>query len=349
MVKVKIVGAGGYGGVGAAELLTKHPQAEIVALIDVIDVGRRISDLYPHLLDGCDLSITHPDDDKSEADFAFFATPDGVCMKSAASYLDQGYKIIDYSGDFRFNTSEAYAEYASRVGLETEHAAPDLLAKSAYGLCECHRDEIQAAQIVGNPGCFAVSAILGALPAIAEDLVDPSSFIFDAKTGVSGAGKRPSAIFHFPHRYEEMNAYKIGAHQHVIEVERELGIVAKQEINVTFTAQVVPIVRGIMTTVYARMHPGVEYQNLLDCYRNYYHDEPFVHVFSQNDTVGNRAVRGTNKSALWINLDRRTNTMIVMSHIDNLVKGQAGSAVQNMNVMCGIPETTGLELSGMYP
>ncbi len=349
MVKVKIVGAGGYGGVGAAELLTRHPEAEIVALLDVVDVGKRISDLYPHLLGGCDIPIAHPDEDASSADIVFFATPDGVAMKRALYYLEQGCKVVDYSGDFRFNTTEAYAEYASRIGLNPEHASPGLLPGSAYGLCELHRDEIQAVQIVGNPGCFAVSAILGAAPALRKKLIDPGTLIFDAKTGVSGAGKKPSAQFHLPHRYEEMNAYKIATHQHVMEIERELSSIVMHEISVTFTAQVIPIVRGIMTSIYARLQPGVDYASLLEAYRSSYQDEPFVDVFPETDTVGNRAVRGTNKCALWINVDRRTNTMIVMSHIDNLLKGQAGSAVQNMNVMCGLPETMGLELFGMYP
>ena len=349
MITVKIVGAGGYGGVGAAELLTKHPKAEIIAMLDVVDVGKKISDLYPHLKGGCDITITHPDDDTCQADVVFFATPDGVGMKLASQYLDQGCKIVDYSGDFRFNTASAYAEYASRIGLNPDHAAPELLSKSAYGICELHRDDIKSAQIVGNPGCFAVSAILAATPALQENLIDPSTLIFDAKTGVSGAGKNPNALFHYPHRYEEMNAYKISKHQHVMEVERELGIVAGQNISVTFTTQVIPIVRGIMTSVYARMGENVDYTKLLECYRNYYADEPFVDVYSESDTVGNRAIRGTNKCAVWINLDRRTNTMIIISHIDNLVKGQAGSAVQNMNIMCGLPETTGLELVGMYP
>lgn len=349
MVNVKIVGAGGYGGVGAIELLTKHPEAKIVALLDVVDIGKRIFDLYPHLTGGCDIPITHPDKDTAEADVVFFATPDGVGMKQAGTYLAQGCKVVDYSGDFRFNTKEAYAEYARRIGLNPEHASPELLPQSAYGLGELHRDAIRRATIVGNPGCFAVSAILGAAPALHEKLIDPSTLIFDAKTGVSGAGKKASAQFHFPHRYEEMNAYKIAKHQHVMEVERELGMVARRELQVTFTTQVLPIVRGIMTSVYAKLAPGVGYERLLDAYRSYYRDEPFVGVFSETDAVSNRTVRGTNKCALWINLDRRTGIMIVMSHIDNLVKGQAGSAVQNMNIMCGIPETMGLESFGMYP
>lgn len=349
MVKVKLVGAGGYGGVGAVEILSRHPDAELVTLVDLVDTGKAISELYPHLAGTCDLTITHPDEDDTEADVVFFSTPDRVGMKNAPDYFDRGYKIIDYSGDFRFNTKEAYAEYASRISLDTEHLSPQLLQHSAYGIAELHRTEIQSAKIVGNPGCFAVSACLGAAPAVKAGIVDTDTLIFDAKTGVSGAGKKPNAIFHYPHRYDEMNAYRVCKHQHVMEVERELGLLAGQEITVTFNTQVIPVVRGIMTSIYARVDEGVTYEKILDAYRDFYDSEPFVTIIDENGAAGNRHVRGTNRCVLWINLDRRTGTMLVMSHIDNLMKGQAGSAVQNMNILFGLDETGGLKTPGMYP
>jgi N-acetyl-gamma-glutamyl-phosphate reductase len=349
MLNVKIIGAGGYGGVGAIELLIRHPQAKLVALLDIVDVGKKISDQYPHLKGVCDMPIQHPDEDRSKADVVFFATPDGVGMREAKKYLDQGVKVIDYSGDFRFDSTQAYTDYATRIGLDPDHASPDLLHQTTYGLCEIYRSKIAASPIVGNPGCFAVSAILGALPALKHDLIDPDTLIFDAKTGVSGAGKKANAIFHYPHRYEEMNAYKVGRHQHVMEVERELSLKADKPVKITFTTQVIPLVRGIMTSIYARTTDSVDYEKALQAYQNDYKNEPFVHVYDETGSVGNRYVRGTNKCALWINFDRRTHTLIVLSHIDNLVKGQAGSAVQNMNVMFGLPETLGLDIAGAYP
>ena len=247
MVKVKLVGAGGYGGVGAAEIFSRHPQAELAALVDIVDVGKRISDLYPHLTGICDLEITDAEHDRTEADVVFFATPDRVGMASIGPYIDSGARVIDYSGDFRFDSPEAYTEYASRIDLETQHLTPELLTDSAYGLAELHRDKIAEAKVVGNPGCFAVSATLAAAPAVASKLIDATSIIFDAKTGVSGAGKKERPAFHFPHRYEEMNAYKMCRHQHVMEVERELSLQYGSRISVTFNTQVVPVVRGIMT------------------------------------------------------------------------------------------------------
>ncbi len=349
MVKVKIIGAGGYGGVGATEILSRHPGAQLVSLVDLVDSGKKISDLYPHLEGICDLPITHPDKDDVDADVVFFATPDRVGMKMAAKYVEAGYKIVDYSGDFRFDTTEAYAEYASRINLDTDHLAPELLDHSAYGIAELHRSDIVAAKIVGNPGCFAVSALLGAGPAVSSGLIELDTLVFDAKTGVSGAGKKPNALFHYPHRYEEMNAYKMCKHQHVMEVERELGLLAKKKVTVTFNTQVLPVVRGIMTSIYAKVKGGVSYDDLLSAFSGAYAKEPFVTVIDETGTAGNRHVRGTNRCVIWVNFDRRTDTMVVMSHIDNLMKGQAGSAVQNMNILFGLEETAGLKTPGMYP
>ncbi|MBT3274039.1 MAG: N-acetyl-gamma-glutamyl-phosphate reductase [Spirochaetales bacterium] len=349
MVKVKLVGAGGYGGVGAIEILSRHPEAELVALVDLLDTGKPISELYPHLSGICDMVITHPDDDSTEADVVFFSTPDRVGMKTAPAYFEKGYKIIDYSGDFRFNTEAVYAEYASRINLETNHLSPELLSHSAYGLSEFHRKEITDAKIVGNPGCFAVSSILGAGPAVAANLIDLNTLVFDAKTGVSGAGKKAHPLFHYPHRYDEMNAYKMCKHQHVMEIERELGLLAGKDVQITFNTQVIPVVRGIMTSVYAKVNEGVNYDSLLAAYRDFYANEPFITVTDESGTAGNRHIRGTNRCVLWINLDRRTGTMVIMSHIDNLLKGQAGSAVQNMNILFGLNERAGLETPGLYP
>ena len=349
MVKVKIVGAGGYGGVGAIEILSRHPEAELSALVDVADTGKRISDLYPHLQGTCDMIITSPEDDAAQADVVFFATPDRVGMSLAPDYISKGYKIVDYSGDFRFNNPGAYAEYASRISLEAEHLAPELLEQSAYGIAELHRSEIGKSNVVGNPGCFAVGAILAAAPVVAKALIDLDTLIFDAKTGASGAGKKPSALFHFPHRYEEMNAYKMCKHQHVMEIERELGILADKQVAITFNTQVVPVVRGIMTSLYAKGKETLSYESLISAYREFFRNEPFISIIDETGSAGNRHIRGTNRCVLWINLDKRTNTLVVMSHIDNLLKGQAGSAVQNMNILFGLEETLGLSSPGMYP
>ncbi len=350
-IKVGIIGAGGYGGCGAIELLLGHPQAEIAALIDKQDVDKPISALYPHLKGFCDLPLLDPNDPNRPDDFhvVFFATPDGVGQKEASSWLHKGVKVIDYSGDFRFSDLETYKGYAARIGKKGEHASPDLLPQSVYGLAELHREEIAKSNLVGNPGCFAVSCILGLAPALKGKLIETASIICDAKTGVSGAGKTPSPAFHYPARYEAMNAYKISGHQHVYEIEQELGLIAGKEIKVTFTPHVVPLTRGILTTIYAQIKDGLDVKTIQDTYESFYQDEAFVRIFGPAAPQSSMDVRGSNFCNLSLNVDERTGKLIVVSLIDNLVKGQAGSAVQNMNIMFGLEETAGLLRPGQYP
>ncbi|MFC1821519.1 N-acetyl-gamma-glutamyl-phosphate reductase [Thermodesulfobacteriota bacterium] len=350
-VKVGIMGAGGYGGCGAIELLIRHPQAKISALFDKQDIGRTISDLYPHLKGFCDLPLIDPDEPGAPDDFdvIFYATPDGVGQKTARAWLDRGVKIIDYSGDFRFNDPETYKGYAARIGRDSDHADPGLLTQTVYGLAELHRDEIVASNLVGNPGCFAVSCILGLAPALKSELIEQGSIICDAKTGVSGGGKNPSPTFHYPARYEAMNAYKISGHQHVNEIERELGLVAGEELKITFTPHVVPLTRGILTTIYGQLKEGQDMMSIEKAYRSFYKNSVFVRIFGPDTPLNSTSVRGSNFCNLSLNVDERTGKLIVVSLIDNLVKGQAGSAVQNMNIMMGLEETTGLLLPGQYP
>ena len=351
MVRVKVIGATGYGGIGIIELLLQHPEAKLVALVAREDVGQPIAQVYPHLTGFCDLPVLAPDDPHGQepVDVVFCATPDGVGMHAAPDALARGAKLIDYSGDFRFTTPEAFAEYSRRIGKESAHAAPQLLGANAYGLAELHRAEIRKARVVGNPGCFAVSCILGLAPAAQAGLVEPFSLICDCKTGVSGAGKKVSATFHYPARYEQMNAYKLAGHQHVCEVERELSLQAGREMRVTFTAQVVPVCRGILSTLYGTLTRPATEADVLALYREFYRESPFVRVMDSKAAVGTLHVRGTNFCNLVISVDSRTNRLRVVSHIDNLMKGQAGSALQNMNLMCGLPETLGLMRPGIYP
>lgn len=350
MIRVKVVGAGGYGGIGIIELLTQHPEVEIGAMTGLESVGNSISDLYPHLKGFCDNKILADDQVEGDFDVVFMSTPDGVGMKLASAEIDSGAKVIDYSGDFRFNTVEDYAAYATRIGRDPEHASPDLLEKSVYGLVELHREEInQERQIVGNPGCFAASCILGLAPAVKLNLVQDGSIICDCKTGVSGAGKTPNATFHYPARYDQMNAYKLAGHQHVCEIEHELSLQADKDIKVTFTAQVVPVCRGIMSTLYGTLSDDISEAEVLGIYDEFYANDSFIRVFDSIASVGTMHVRGTNYCNLVISVDERTHRLRVVSYIDNLMKGQAGSALQIMNLLFGFSETTGLERPGMYP
>lgn len=352
MIKVKIIGAGGYGGIGIAELIAGHPGAEISALVDVENQGTPLSTIYPHLKGFIDTKIVAPDSPEAQApvDVVFMATPDRVGMKLAPAEIKNGAKVVDYSGDFRFNSQSAYSDYAGRLGIDTTHASPDLLPQSVYGLAELHRKELNTrTPIVGNPGCFAVSCILGLAPAVKNGLADPAFIICDCKTGVSGAGKKPSPTFHYPARYDHMNAYKLAGHQHVCEIERELSLQAGKDIKITFTSQVVPVCRGIMSTLYAALAKDITEQDAIAVYEEFYKNDRFVRVYPSTAPIGSPHVRGTNFCNLVVSVDKRTSRLRVVSYIDNLVKGQAGSALQNMNLICGLPETTGLDRPGMYP
>ena len=349
MIKAKVVGAGGYGGVGITELLLRHPEAEIGCLVSLSDTGRKMSDVFPHLRGFCDEVIVSPEDPKTKEayDVVFYSTPDGVGMQSAEAEIERGSKVIDYSGDFRFGTTEQYAEYANFIGLDPVHKAPALLTETVYGLPELH--EIDSNQsIVGNPGCFAVSCILGLAPAVAAGIIDTKSIICDCKTGVSGAGKKPNPAFHYPNRYDNMNAYKLTGHQHVVEVEQELSALGDEEVQITFTSQVVPVCRGIMSSLYATLD-GQTADEVVEIYREFNKNNPFVRVQDAQTPASIADVRGTNYTCLTVDVDKRNNRLRVISHIDNLMKGQAGNALQNMNLMFGLDSGTGLAFPGQYP
>jgi len=352
MITVKVVGCGGYGGVGIVELLLRHPETEIQTLVAATETGMAMSDLYPHLKGFCDLKIHKPADPEAQepADVVFFSTPDGVGMVQAPAELEKGARVIDYSGDFRFNTPEEYAEYAGRIGLDPVHKAPELLPQTVYGLPELNRAAYGEDQrLVGNPGCFAMSCLLGLAPAAATKLVDFSSVICDCKTGVSGAGKKPNATHHYPARCENMGAYRLSGHQHVMEVEHMLASLAGEAVPVTFTAQVVPMSRGILSCLYGTLRPGITLCEVWAAYEEFYRDHPFVRLYDKGMTIGTVHVRETNFCNLTVDVDERTHRLRVVSYIDNLMKGQASNALQNMNIICGLPENMGLDQPGAYP
>lgn len=352
MITVKIIGAGGYGGVGITELLLNHPEARVQTLVAATETGMKMSELYPHLDGFCDLPILAPDDAAAQepADVVFFSTPDGVGMLQARAELEKGAKVIDFSGDFRFTSPEDYAEYARRIGKDPVHKAPDLLAATVYGVPEIQPGKVSpAASIVGNPGCFAVGVILGLVPAAGSDLVEEGSIICDCKSAVSGAGKKPAPGFHYPARYDNMNAYRLTGHQHVVEVEQALSRISGKPVAITFTTQVVPMCRGILSCLYGQLKDGVTYKHVLEAYREYHAANRFVRVYDRSASIGTAHVRGSNYCNLVVDVDERTRKLRVISHIDNLMKGQAGSALQNMNLVMGFPEETGLARPGQYP
>lgn len=353
MIQAKIVGAGGYGGVGLIEFLLRHPEVNLACLVAKDDVNIPITRIYPHLTGFIDQMILAPDAPEAQqpVDVVFFSTPDKVGMRLAAAERDRGARVIDFSGDFRFQRVEDYAEYARRIQLDPQHHAEALLPESVYGLPELGLSDFTRANIVGNPGCFAVSVLLGFAPALKAGVVDAAHLIADCKTAVSGAGKKPNPLFHFPARHDHMNAYRLSGHQHVCEVEQNLTRLGGKPAVLTFTAQVVPATRGILSTLYGRLDTGWTREALVDLYRDFYAQAPFVKVFDRSAAtgLGTAHVRGSNGCFLIVDADERTGTLRIVSHIDNLVKGQAGSAVQNMNRLFGFPETMGLDQPGSYP
>lgn len=351
MTTVKVIGATGYGGIGIIELLLQHPQVSLRTLVARDDVGRTLGDVYPHLRGFCDLPILAADDPRAQepADVVFFATPDGVAMANAQTELDKGAKVIDYSGDFRFTTQDLYADYAIRLNKDPVHKSPSLLGTNVYGLPELHAPAIRSAPLVGNPGCFAASCILGLAPAAAARIILPGTIICDCKTGVSGAGKKIAQTFHYPERYEQLNAYRLSGHQHICEIEQQISALAGAQLPITFTAHVLPLCRGILSTLYATLPAPMTEADLLDLYAKFYADAPFIRVQPSTSATGTLHVRGSNFCNLTVSVDPRLQRLRIVSHIDNLIKGQAGNALQNMNLMCGFDQTTALNRPGAYP
>lgn len=351
MKSVKVIGAGGYGGVGIIELLLNHPEFEIKCLVAKTETGMRMSELYPHLNGFCELPILTPEAPEAQEPFnaVFCSTPDRVGMHIAAAELEKGAHVVDYSGDFRFTTTDKYRAYANFIGRDPVHAAPELLPQTVYGLAELHRITPEQ-KLAGNPGCFAASCILGLAPAASGDFIDPKSIICDCKTGVSGAGKKPSPTFHYPARYEQVNAYKLSSgHQHTVEIEQELGALAQRPVQITMTTQVVPTCRGILSCLYATLEKSMTADQLREHYEAFYADKPFVRVFDNKTVIGTAQVAHTNFCNLIVDVDERNNRLRIISHIDNLMKGQAGNALQTMNLMFGLDPMTGLNFSGRCP
>ncbi len=353
MVRAQIVGATGYGGVGMVELLLRHPEIEIASLLAKADVGKPLSAFYPHLRGFCDRVVedSAPERIGQDADIVVFATPDGVGMTHAARLIEAGCRVIDYSGDFRFSNTELYDKYASAhpsVGGR-QHAAPELLEHAVFGVPEINRERLRGARLVGNPGCFAVAMILALAPAVKARLIDPQSVVADGKTGISGAGKKPSATNHFPERNEGVTPYRIAGHQHAFETTTALEQVGGQPVGLTFVPHLVPTTRGIICTCYATLREDVTPELVQNQYEEFYADEPFVRVLPSGITPGPKAVLGSNLCDVSMVVDRPNRRLVAIGSIDNLLKGQAGVALQNMNLMLGFPETLGLERTPIYP
>jgi N-acetyl-gamma-glutamyl-phosphate reductase len=273
----------------------------------------------------------------------FMATPHGEAMAVAPAFVDAGKKVIDLSADFRLRNLDVFEKWYHK------HSAPELAMKAVYGIPELYRDEIRKAQLVANPGCYPTSAILALAPALREKIIDPATIIIDSKSGVSGAGRDPVIGSLFCEVDEGFKAYKVNEHRHGPEIEQELSVLAGSEVKVSFTPHLLPLTRGILSTIYASLKKTLSTAELIDLYNDFYKGEHFVRVLRRGMYPNVSSVKGTNFCHVGLSVDPRTNRVIILSAIDNLVKGASGQAVQNMNLMCGLREDTALDMIALFP
>lgn len=346
MIKAGIIGATGYTGAELVRILSGHPQAELVVVTSQSYVGQEFTRVYPSLNRFTDLICTEQDLDKilPQVDVLFLALPHGLSMEVAQAGVQQGKKIIDLGADFRLNDSSEYQQW-----YKVEHQAPELLREAVYGLPELNRHQIASAQLIGNPGCYPTSIILGLAPLLSKGLIDIESIIADSKSGVSGAGRALSQGAHYAECNENIKAYNIGKHRHLPEIEQELGKIAQQALTISFTPHLTPMIRGILSTIYAKLTVDVSQQELDSIYQEFYANEYFVRLLPTENLPQTKWVAGSNFCDIAITKDERTKRVVVTSAIDNLIKGASGQAVQNMNIMFGLAENCGLDFPGMYP
>ncbi len=343
MVKVGIVGGTGYTGVELLRLLAAHPQVEIEAITSRSENGMPVADMFPNLRGQLDIAFSEPNMDVlKKCDVVFFATPNGIAMTMARELIEAGVRVIDLAADFRIKD---VAEWSKWYGME--HACPDLVAEAVYGLPEINREAVKNARLIANPGCYPTAVQLGLLPLLENGLVETDQLIADAKSGVSGAGRGAAVPTLQAESSENFKAYAVAGHRHLPEIRQGLALASQAEVGLTFVPHLVPMIRGIHATCYARLKDNsVDLQAL---YEKRYADEYFVDVMPAGSFPETRTVKGANHCRIAIYVPQDGNTVVILSVIDNLVKGAAGQAVQNMNIMCGLEETAGLTAIALVP
>jgi N-acetyl-gamma-glutamyl-phosphate reductase len=335
MIRIGIVGGTGYTGVELLRLLAQHPQAEIVAITSRGDAGTAVSGMFPSLRGRVDLRFEDPAKaNLSACDVVFFATPNGIAMQQAPALLEAGVRVIDLAADFRIKD---IAEWEKWYGMT--HACPEWVDKAIYGLPEMNREQIRSARLVANPGCYPTAVQLGFMPLLKSGLLETSSLIADAKSGVSGAGRKAETHIMFAEASDNFKAYGVSGHRHLPEIRQGLGIMSGASVGLTFVPHLTPIIRGIHATLYGRIKSEADFQGLFE---RAYADEPFVDVLPEKSHPETRSVRSANICRIAIHRPQGGDTLVILSVIDNLVKGAAGQAVQNMNLMFGLDEATGL-------
>ena len=342
MIKAGIVGGTGYTGVELLRLLAKHPDVQLQAITSRSEAGMKVSEMFPSLRGRVDIEFVAPSADAlSGCDVVFFATPNGIAMKEAKALLDAGIRVIDLAADFRIRDVGVWEKW---YGMQ--HACPELLEDAVYGLPEVNREKIAKARLVANPGCYPTAVQLGFLPLVEAGLVDIDHLIADAKSGVSGAGKKAETGFLFSEASDNFKAYGVAGHRHLPEIRQGLSIAAKRQVGLTFVPHLTPLIRGIHATLYAKLVADADLQQL---YEKRYENEFFVDVMPAGSHPETRSVRGGNICRIAVHRPQDSDTVVVLSVIDNLVKGAAGQAVQNMNIMFGLQEASGIDIVPLLP
>jgi len=345
MIKVGIVGASGYSGVELVRILCRHPGVDLTVLTSRQYQGRQLAEIFANFFGRTELVFSNPEAGElaKSADFFFTAVPHKTAMDIVPTLLSAGKKVVDLSADFRLKDPMIYEEWYQ------PHTARQYIKEAVYGLPELYRDQIKKSRLIANPGCYPTSVILGLAPLLRAGVIDPASIVVDSKSGASGAGRAAQTGTLFCEVADGFRAYKVGEHRHTPEMEQEISLLCQESVVVSFTPHLLPISRGILSTIYAKLRKPFSQEEIYELYVRSYADEPFIRLGKPGFYPATQHVRGSNYCDLGFKVDERTGRIVVLSAIDNLVKGAAGQAVQNMNLMCGFSETQGLESVPLFP
>ncbi|MDX1775980.1 MAG: N-acetyl-gamma-glutamyl-phosphate reductase [Desulfobulbales bacterium] len=345
MIKVGIVGASGYTGVELARLLSSCPDIKLTAATSRQYNGIKLAEVYPNLAGIVDITCEDIQTEElaDRADLFFTAVPHRTAMAIVPDLLKAGRKVVDLSADFRLHDAAVYEKWYQ------EHIAREYLPEAVYGLPELHREQIRKARLVANPGCYPTSVILGLAPLLQAGIIEPETIIVDSKSGASGAGRLAQTGTLFCEVNDGFKAYKVGEHRHTPEMEQEIGKLCNKKTTISFTPHLLPMSRGILSTIYVKLAGPQTDAELHAIYQEFYQDEPFIRLCEGGTFPATQFVRGSNFCDIGLKVDKRTGRLVILAAIDNLVKGAAGQAVQNMNIMCGLPETGGLLTVPLFP
>lgn len=341
-MKVGVLGATGYTGQELVRLLRQHPESEIVYLGSSSSSGKSYEVMFPQFSDA-GIGLLE-DEEVPDLDVLFCALPHGLTAGRTGKWLERGIKVIDLGADFRIKNPDVYETW-----YNTTHPTKEIIPQAVYGIPELYREEIKGKSLVANPGCYPTATLIALVPFFKKGLVNSKGVIIDAKSGVSGAGRSANLATNFSEVNENFKAYGVASHRHTPEIEQQLSLAAQEDVLVNFTPHLVPMIRGILATIYVELAPGVEEGDLLNCWQEHYADEEFIHILPEGIWPQTKFASGSNHVFLQLKVDERTNRGIIVSAIDNLIKGASGQAVQNMNLLWGLPENMGLEMRALWP